>query len=156
MRNLALLLLLAALPSAATAQVPGASAATRTTDSDWRIAITVFRSPGTGIQLSKGHLAAFVVYYPTVISREGEALSTQFVRVGMAYYGSAEARTTPYLSLSIAPSLTRGWSTSGIAETGLRQMFGRRFSGQLGVAVLHELDSKATRVNPTIGAGVWF
>lgn len=156
MRSLAILLLLAASPLAAKAQVPGAPTASSIPDSDWRVTVTVFRSPGTGIQVSKGHLAGFVGHYPTVIRREGSRQTTHFLRVGMAYYGSMEARTTPYFSLSIAPSLTRGWSTSAIVDAGLRHMFGTRFSGQLGVAVLHAPHSKETRVNPTVGAGVRF
>jgi hypothetical protein len=122
----------------------------------WRATLTIFRSPGTGLQLSKGHLAVFVAHYPTVIERGGEDRNTNFIRMGAAYYIAPASGTSPYASLSIAPSLTKGWSNSGIADVGVRQMLGGRISGQLGVAVLYAPSTKETRVNPTVGLGVRF
>lgn len=120
----------------------------------WRATLTIFRSPGTGLQVQHGHLAAFLGFYPTVIKRDGGQRNTNFIRVGAAYYAAPDARTSPYASLAFAPSLTRGWSNSVIADVGVRRMFTARFSGQIGVAVLHEPRSNETRLNPTIGLGV--
>ena len=120
----------------------------------WRATVTIFRSPGTGVQIQHGHLAAFAAFYPTVIKRDGEQRNTNFIRLGAAYYAAPRARTSPYASISFAPSLTKGWSNSVLADVGARRMFSTRFSGQLGVAVLHAPESKETRINPTIGFGV--
>ncbi len=123
---------------------------------DWRVTLTIFRSPGTGVQISKGHLAAFAGYYPTVIKRDGEQRNTNFLRVGIAAYAKPNDRTSPYTSLSFAPSLTKGWSNSVLADVGVRQRFGSRYSGQLGAAVLYAPHTKQTRLNPTVGLGVQF
>jgi hypothetical protein len=152
--SLVLSLALLAVPSVAFAQT--ASSPSAPSSDSWRVTLTVFRSPGTGLQLSKGHLAVFAGHYPTVIQREGEQRTTHFVRMGAAYYVAPSATTSPYASLSIAPSLTDGWSTSGLADVGVRRMFSRRYSGQLGVAMLHAPGMNATRVNPTIGFGRQF
>lgn len=133
--------------------MPKAPSAAR--DNDWHVTLTLFRSPGTGIQVAKGHLAAFVGFYPTVIERDGEQRNTNFVRLGVAAYAST-GRTSPYASVSFAPSLTKGWSNSGLVDAGMRHYFTRRFSGQLGAALLYAPGNKETRVNPTIGLGVRF
>lgn len=143
------LMALALLAGTAAAQptVPDADSAR------WRVTLTVFRSPGTGLQLSRGRLAVFAAHYPTIFRRDGADRTTHFVRVGVAAYGSTRL-SAPYVSLSIAPSLTRGWSTSGLLDAGWRQGFGDRVSGQLGVALLANPARRTTRVNPTIGLGV--
>ncbi len=123
---------------------------------DWRLTLTIFRSPGTGLQLSNGHFAVFVAHYPTVIRRDGEQRGTHFVRVGAAAYLAPQARTSPYASISFAPSLTKGWHNSLLGDVGVRQRFGDRYSGQLGGAVLYAPRSGETRINPTIGMGVHF
>ena len=151
MRRFSTLLLLAFGGHAAAAQ----SSPTERTD-DWRVTLTVFRSPGTGLQLSKGSFAGFLAHYPTVIKRDGEVQNTQFLRIGLAWYAAPVASNSPYVSLSFAPSLSRGWSNSGIADAGVRHMFTERFSGQLGVAMLYAPGSRETRINPTIGLGVRF
>ncbi len=151
--SLVLSLALIAGPSVALAQP--APAPTASPDR-WRVTMTLFRSPGTGLQVARGHLALFVAHYPTVILREGEQRTTHFIRAGGAYYVAPHAATSPYASLSIAPSLTKGWSTSALADVGVRRMFSRRYSGQIGVAVLHAPGLSATRVNPTIGLGRQF
>jgi hypothetical protein len=148
--------LLVSAPLAAHAQSADASATAMVRSDDWRVTLTVFRSPGTGLQISRGHLAAYVAHYPTVIRRDGAQRNTNFLRVGMAYYVTPSAATSPYVSLAVAPSLTEGWSTSVIADVGMRHYFGDRYSGQLGVAVLNAPSAHATRVNPTIGMGVRF
>ncbi|QJR35558.1 hypothetical protein [Gemmatimonas groenlandica] len=140
--------------SAAQASAP--RRATTVARNDWRVTLTIFRSPGTGLQVSKGHLAAFVAHYPTVIKRDGAQRGTQFVRLGLAAYARPDARTSPYASVSFAPSLTKGWSNSALADVGARQRFGSRYSGQLGVALLYAPHTKQTRVNPTVGLGVRF
>lgn len=144
------------LPAAVPAQTREAPLTPTVAANDWRVTLTIFRSPGTGIQISKGRLAAFVAHYPTVFERDGEQRGTQFIRTGVAMYGSADARTTPYVSLSVASSLTAGWSNSGLLDVGVRRNLGDRYSGQLGAAVLYAPHTKRTRVNPTVGMGVRF
>ena len=155
MRSLFTLLLLAVSSFAAEAQSAEMQRPTEDA-SDWRVTLTVFRSPGTGLQLSKGNFAGFLAHYPTVIKRDGELENIQFLRLGVAWYAAPDESNSPYVSLSIAPSLSRGWSNSGIADAGMRHMFTERISGQVGVAVLYAPGSRATRVNPTIGLGVRF
>ncbi len=123
---------------------------------DWRVTLTIFRSPGTGIQLSRGHFAMFVAHYPTAIPRDGKIRNTEFIRTGVAYYLSPDATNSAYSSLSFGSSLTNGWANSGLLDIGARRMFTERLSGQLGVAVLHAPETKATRLNPTVGLGVRF
>jgi hypothetical protein len=134
------------------------NAATDAADADnaWHVTLTIFRSPGTGLQIAKGHFAAFVAHYPTIIKRGGAQRNTNFVRVGLAAYARPHEGTSPYLSLSFAPSLTKGWSNSVLADVGARQRFGSRYSGQLGVALLYAPASRQTRFNPTVGLGVQF
>lgn len=134
------------------------NAATDPADADhaWHVTLTIFRSPGTGLQIAKGHFAAFVAHYPTIIKRDGEQRNTNFVRVGVAAYARPDKGTSPYLSLSFAPSLTKGWSNSLLADVGARQRFGSRYSGQLGAALLYAPASRQTRFNPTVGLGVRF
>lgn len=122
----------------------------------WRATITIFRSPGTGLMVSRGHFAAFVGHYPTVLKRIDGQRATQFIRFGAAYYVAPNAATSPYASLSLAPSLSKGWSNSGIADVGIRRMFTSKLSGQLGVALLYAPHSNETRLNPTVGLGVRF
>jgi len=126
------------------------------TSAEWRLTVTIFRSPGTGLQLSRGALAVFVAHYPTIFPRDGERRTTHFLRVGVAGYLRAESATSPYVSLSIAPSLSKGWSTSGLLDVGLRRRFTRSLSGQLGAALLYAPTERATRINPTLGLGVSF
>ncbi|MCU0647993.1 MAG: hypothetical protein MUF00_08360 [Gemmatimonadaceae bacterium] len=119
----------------------------------WRVTLTVFRSPGTGLQISRGRLAVFAGHYPTVFRRGGADRTTHFIRVGVAAYARAHA-SSPYVSLSIAPSLTDGWPTSGLLDAGWRQGFTSRVSGQLGVALLVAPSLRTSRINPTVGLGV--
>lgn len=156
MRLLLCAALIASLPPSAGAQSPALQPASTIASGDWRVTVTLFRSPGTGLQISRGHLAAFVAHYPTVIKRDGEQRGTQFIRIGVAAYGRPDARTSPYASLSYAPSLTKGWANSTLFDVGARQRFGNRYSGQLGAAVLYAPQSKQTRFNPTVGLGVQF
>lgn len=155
MRRFLTLLLLALGPIAVEAQSAATQRPTERTN-DWRVTLTVFRSPGTGIQVSKGNFAGFLAHYPTVINRAGELESIEFLRLGVAWYAAPDESNSPYVSLSFAPSLSRGWSNSGIADAGLRHMFNDRISGQVGVAMLYAPGSRETRVNPTIGLGVRF
>ncbi len=143
-------------PAGAAGQANSAPSTSMERPDQWRATVTIFRSPGTGLQLQRRHLALFLGFYPTVIKREGEQRNTNFIRLGAAYYAAPDARTSPYASLAFAPSLTKGWSNSVIADVGVRRMFTTRFSGQIGVAVLHAPESKQTRVNPTIGLGVLY
>lgn len=122
----------------------------------WRLTLTIFRSPGTGLQLARGPLAVFVAHYPTIFLRDGEQRTTHFVRLGVARYLRPDAATSPYVSVSVAPSLTRGWTTSGLLDVGVRRRLVSSLSGQLGVAALYAPAKRATRVNPTIGLGVAF
>jgi len=156
MRRILSVLLVSLSPIALRAQTAPVAPASTVSQRDWRVTLTLFRSPGTGVQVSKGHFAAFAAHYPTIIKRDGEQRNTNFLRFGLAAYARPEARTSPYVSLSFAPSLTKGWSNSGLFDAGLRQRFGSRYSGQLGAAVLYAPQSKQTRVNPTIGLGVQF
>jgi len=156
MRRFLSIVLVAAVPFTAHAQSADAPQSATGPSNGWHATLTVFRSPGTGIQVSKGRFAAFVAHYPTVIERDGEPRNTQFIRIGVAAYGRPEAGTSPYVSLSLAPSLTEGWPNSGLADVGVRRRFGNRFSGQLGVALLYAPETKESRVNPTVGMGVRF
>jgi len=122
----------------------------------WRVTVTLFRSPGTGLMVSKGHLAGVVGHYPTVIPRQGEHRNANFIRFGVAVYATPEQPNSAYASASIGTSLSRGWANSVLLNVGVRRMFTSRFSGQLGVAVLHAPSTSASRVNPTIGFGVQF
>jgi hypothetical protein len=152
---LALIPLFSAVVNAQTTATPPADAPI-VADNKWRVTLTIFRSPGTGLQVSKGHFAAFVAHYPTIIKRDGEQRNTNFLRIGVAAYARPDARTSPYASLSFAPSLTKGWSNSVLADVGVRQRFGSRYSGQLGAAVLYAPASRQSRLNPTVGLGVRF
>lgn len=156
MRRFLALVIATVLPFTAQSQAADVSQPATGATGDWNVTLTVFRSPGTGIQVAKGRLAAFVAHYPTVIERDGEQRNTQFIRIGVAAYARPKAGTSPYASLSLAPSLTAGWPNSGLADVGLRRRFGGRFSGQLGVAVLYAPETKESRVNPTVGLGVRF
>ncbi len=161
MRTLLIATLCASLPLPARAQTASEAPATpqrasTVASNDWRVTLTIFRSPGSGLQVSRGHLAAFVAHYPTIITRDGKQRNTQFIRIGVAAYARPDARTSPYVSLSYAPSLTKGWANSALFDVGARQRFGSRFSGQLGAAVLYAPETRQTRVNPTIGLGVQF
>lgn len=142
---------------AAAQSLPSSTAPAR----DWRLSITIFRSPGTGVQLARGSFAVFAAHYPTIFDRGDGAPrrdrpTTHFLRVGVARYLRADASTSPYVSLSVAPSLTRGWSTSGLLDVGVRRRFTGTLSGQLGAAVLHTPSRRVTRLNPTLGLGVTF
>ncbi len=86
MRLASLFLVLALAPFGAAAQSIEAPAASDGPPDRWRATMTIFRSPGTGVQLSKGHLAGFVAFYPTVVERDGAKRNTNFVRMGAAYY----------------------------------------------------------------------
>jgi hypothetical protein len=119
----------------------------------WRVTLTLFRSPGTGVQLSRGRLAVFAAHYPTVFRRDGADRTTHFVRVGVAAYASTRP-SSPYVSLSLAPSLSSGWPMSGLIDAGWRQGFGSRVSGQLGAALLVAPSLRTSRINPTVGLGV--
>jgi hypothetical protein len=157
MRMLLVTALIASYPQSARAQSSAPlPSPTITQDNDWRVTVTLFRSPGTGLQISRGHLAAFVAHYPTVFKRDGKQQGTQFVRIGVAAYARPDSRTSPYMSLSYAPSLTKGWANSALFDVGARQRFGNRYSGQLGAAVLYAPRGRQTRVNPTVGLGVQF
>lgn len=153
---LAVSLLLAVHPSIAKAQSVPVPDLAKVRSDEWRVTVTLFRSPGTGLQVARGNFAAFLVHYPTVIRRDGEQRNTNFLRLGVAAYARVDAPTSPYLSVSFAPSLTKGWANSGILEIGARQRLGDRYVGQLGAAVLHAPATNQTRVNPTIGLGVQF
>jgi hypothetical protein len=152
---LALIPLLSAVANAQTTAAPVVDNAI-VANNEWHVTLTIFRSPGTGLQISKGHFAAFVAHYPTIIKRDGEQRNTNFVRIGLAAYARPDARTSPYASLSFAPSLTKGWSNSLLADLGMRQRFRSRYSGQLGAALLYAPASRQTRLNPTVGLGVQF
>jgi hypothetical protein len=156
MRHLLSIVLLSLISFAAGAQSADAPSPSMVRSGDWHVTLTLFRSPGTGLQVSKGHFAAFVGHYPTVIERDGERRTTHFLRMGASYYANPAGSNSPYASVSIAPSLTEGWPTSGIVDVGMRHFFGSRLSGQLGVATLYAPSIRATRLNPTVGMGVRF
>lgn len=151
-----LLLASFAVPFTLRAQSAPSATSPMLRDDAWRVTLTVFRSPGTGLMVSRGHFAAFAGHYPTVIPRDGVNRNTNFVRFGVAAYATPAARNSAYVSLSMASSLSRGWANSGLVDVGMRRMFTETLSGQLGVAVLHAPSTSATRVNPTVGFGVRF
>lgn len=154
----AAVLLMRAPGLCAQSAAPAAPAPASGTADRWHVTLTVFRSPGTGIQVGRGSLAVFVAHYPTILRRaaNGDRPTTHFLRAGVAAYLRPEAGTSPYVSLSIAPSLSSDWTLSGLVDVGVRQRFTQRLSGQLGVAVLRAPKIDATRVNPTLGLGVSF
>ncbi len=144
------------LPFTLRAQSAPSQAPTMLRNDAWRVTLTIFRSPGTGVMVGKGMFAAFVGHYPTAIPFNGEVKNLNFVRYGVTAYASPASRTSAYLSLSAASSLTKGWANSAMVDVGVRRMFTPRFSGQLGAAVLHAPSTNATRFNPTVGFGVHF
>jgi hypothetical protein len=145
-RSLLCIILLASAANAQPTPVPDH-------DARWRVTLTVFRSPGTGLQVSRGRLAVFAAHYPTVFRRDGADRTTHFVRLGVAAYASTRS-SSPYVSLSVAPCLTERWPTSGLLDAGWRQGFGTRVTGQLGVALLVAPSLRMSRINPTVGLGV--
>lgn len=124
----------------------------------WHVTMTIFRSPGTGIQVGRGPLALFVAHYPTAIVRDAnrKMTTTHFVRAGVAAYLRPTDATSPYVSLSIAPSLSKDWTLSGMVDVGVRRRFSKTWSGQVGVAALRAPKIDATRLNPTVGLGISF
>ena len=89
------------LVAAAAALMLATSAAAQSADRpEQGIYLTMFRSPATGIELRSGHAAAFLGYYPTVISLDGVRGNANFVRAGATYYLKAQG-ATPYVSLSV-------------------------------------------------------
>jgi hypothetical protein len=141
------------MPALFQAQATPSTAAPSGLDQRWRVSLTLFRSPGTGIQVQRGKVALFAVHYPTIFERDGAQRTTHFVRIGVAAYARTTI-TSPYLSVSVAPSLTRGWPTSALLDAGWRQGITDRLSGQLGAALLVAPSLRTTRINPTIGLGV--
>ena len=89
------------LVAAVAALMLATSAAAQSADRpEQGIYLTMFRSPATGIELRSGHAAAFLGYYPTVISLDGVRGNANFVRAGATYYLKAQG-ATPYVSLSV-------------------------------------------------------
>lgn len=155
MRFLLISMLVLGTPAVVAAQTASPQSPILRND-DWHVTLTIFRSPGTGIQVSKGHLAAFIGHYPTGFRRDGAVHGFQFIRMGAAYYASPASVNSAYASLSFAKSLTDGWDNSGLLDIGMRHMFNDRYSGQFGAAALRAHPSGETRVNPTAGFGVRF
>jgi hypothetical protein len=128
----------------------------------WRVTLTAFRNPGTGLEVRRGALVLFAGHYPTVIRRDSVRGTTHFARVGAGLVVRPEATTAPYASLSWAVSASRGWPSSALVDAGVRQRLGReglarRITGRLGAALLvapNAPGGTAVRVNPTIGAGL--
>ncbi|QJR34260.1 hypothetical protein [Gemmatimonas groenlandica] len=69
MRMLLTAALIASLPPSASAQSPAPQPTSTIASGDWRATVTLFRTPGTGRQKSRGHFAAFVALSTTVINR---------------------------------------------------------------------------------------
>ena len=128
----------------------------------WRVTLTAFRNPGTGLEVRRGALVLFAGHYPTVIRRDSVRGTTHFARVGAGLVVRPDATTAPYASLSWAVSASRGWPSSALVDAGVRQRLGReglarRITGRLGAALLvapNAPGGTAVRVNPTIGAGL--
>jgi hypothetical protein len=111
--------------------------------------LTAFRSPATGVELRAGHAAAYLGFYPTVISREGTRGNANFIRAGVTYYARAHG-ASPYVSPSVVWSLDRRWRSGALTEVGFRGRLYGRLNGRLGAALLTTLDGQV-RVNPTVG-----
>jgi hypothetical protein len=134
--------------SAALALSPEVSAQTSRQE-ERGLYLTMFRSPATGIEVRAGHTAAYLGYYPTILTRDGNRANTNFIRVGVTYYMRAEG-ASPYVSPSLLWSLDADWRSGALTEVGFRLPLYRRLSGRLGAGVLTTLD-RQVRVNPTIG-----
>jgi hypothetical protein len=143
MRASSIMILLAALTFSAEAS------AQTTERPEQGVYLTMFRSPATGVELRTGHAAAFVGYYPTVISRDGVRGTANFVRAGATYYLKAQG-ATPYVSPSVLWSVGPRWRSGALTEVGFRGRLYGRLNGRLGAAVLTTLD-RQVRVNPTVG-----
>ena len=143
MRRTLIALALAAIPATLPAQ-PG----------ERGLALTVFRSPATGLELRAGRAAAFAGFYPTILRADGQAdgESTSFVRAGATWYLRPRG-WSPFVSPSIVWSLDRDWRNGALTEAGVRFPLGSRVNGRLGVGVLTTFDGEA-RVNPTVGLDI--
>ena len=146
MRVLALSVLLAALV------LPSEASAQPTPRSERGVYLTVFRSPATGLEVRAGHAAASLGLYPTVLGRDGERGTVNFVRAGGTYYLKARG-ASPYVSPSLVWSLDSEWRGGALTEVGVRGRLFGRVNGRLGAAVLTTLD-RQVRVNPTVGVDV--
>jgi hypothetical protein len=143
MRALSLAVLLAALV------LPAEGFAQSTDRSERGLYLTLFRSPSTGVELRAGHAAAFLGFYPTVISRDGRRDNVDFIRTGVTYY-TKDHGASLYVSPSLLWSLDRTWRSGALTEVGFRGRLYSRLNGRLGAAVLTTLDGEV-RVNPTVG-----
>jgi hypothetical protein len=143
MRVLSLTVLLAALV------LPTDGSAQATDRRERGVYLTMFRSPATGLELRAGHAAAYLGFYPTVISRDGKRGNANFMRAGVTYY-LKDHGASPYVSPSLVWSLEPEWRNGALTEVGFRGHLYRRLNGRLGAAVLTTLD-RQVRVNPTVG-----
>ena len=116
--------------------------------------VTVFRSPGTGLEYRFGRIAIHAAHYVTVLKTGDQATgkSTNFVRAGASFY-LRPAGWTPFLSPSVVLSLDDDWDNGVLTEVGVRIPVFSRASFRGGVGVLRTFDGE-TRVNPTIGLDV--
>lgn len=136
-----------------TALVLPATASTQsTTTREHGVYLTAFRSPATGIELRAGHAAAFLGFYPTILRRDGDRATANFIRTGVTYYLRASG-ATPYVSPSIVVSVGDRWGSGALTEIGLRGRIFTRVHGRLGAAVLTTFDGEM-RVNPTVGLDI--
>lgn len=128
----------------------------------WQLTVTVFRNPGTGLELRRGAFMVFAGHYPTIIRRDDwrgdDRPTTHFLRFGAGLALRPQSMTSPYASVSFANSRSEEWSDSWILDGGVRQRLGRngwahRATGRLGVGWLRSSERSATRVNPTVGLG---
>lgn len=129
-----------------------ASAQSTAASQERGVYLTVFRSPATGLELRRGHAAAHVGFYPTILSRNGSSGNVNFIRIGGSYY-LRPSGSTPYVSPSLLVSLDREWKHGALTELGFRATLYRTLHGRIGAAVLTTIDGEV-RVNPTIGMDV--
>lgn len=142
-----------ALVIAALAVLPAARAAAQRPP-EHGLYLTVFRSPSTGLEYRAGRFGVHAGWYPTILKADGqdEGENTNFVRLGGTAY-LRPSGISPFLSPAVLVSLDDDWSTSVLAEAGLRVPVTGRFSVRGGVGVLSDLKGEV-RVNPTIGLDV--
>jgi hypothetical protein len=152
-RLVPLLLAVAAAPIAAqsdSAVTPVAAPVLR--DDGWHL--TLFRSPGTGVEWRQGRWGVHAAHYPTIVRAPGQARAraAAFVRVGAAWY-ARPGGWSPYVAPSVLVSLDRDWGNGVLTEAGVRLPVVRGTAIRAGVGVLAAFDG-TVRVNPTIGVSL--
>ena len=135
------------------------SAVTETAATPQELNFNFFRNPSVGLEYRWGKLAVHGGVYPTVISKDANAVNetSWFVRAGVTsfFWGHAFNGQRPsefYASASYLRGLNLGHGNALLSEAGYRWMVWQGINLRLGVAVMLERDHDV-KVNPTPGLG---